>query len=197
MATEEQLLNTIFDDGSSATEKATAVVKLKKLTGKNRAALVEKYTNTASSPSSSSSSSSSSWSWASDYAARQIGQLTADNIRLRLEISRLELKIEGLKIQHAQEADRRTQMDDLIIQGHQTEVRRLRAEARRLKTERDAFELQLSILKGPAFLETKCAAPGCVKMFRPSRRGATTCSPACRKALSRARGKAAIEVCEV
>jgi hypothetical protein len=180
MATEEQLLNTIFDDGSSANEKAAAVEKLKKATGKDRAGLVEKYTKAASSSS----------PWGSDYAARRIGELTTENVKLRLEIAGLELKIENLKVQHEQELARRVQIDDLLIQGHQAEVRRLKAE-------RDAFEFDLAIRKSPVFPEIKCAAPGCVNMFRPSRRDATTCSAACRKALSRAQKKAAIEAQEV
>jgi hypothetical protein len=36
MATEEQLLNVILDDGSTEEERATAVNALKKLTGKDR-----------------------------------------------------------------------------------------------------------------------------------------------------------------
>jgi hypothetical protein len=51
--TEEQLLNTIFDDGTSGSEKATAVEALKKITCKDRAGLVQKYTSGAGSSSSS------------------------------------------------------------------------------------------------------------------------------------------------
>jgi hypothetical protein len=98
----------------------------------------------------------------------------------------LELEIASLKAQHEQELARRIQIETLLIQGHQAEVRRLKAE-------RDAFELELAIRKSPVFPEIKCAAPGCVNMFRPSRRDATTCSAACRKALSRARRKAEIQ----
>jgi hypothetical protein len=45
--TEEKLLNIIFDDGSSPNERAHAVETLKKTTGKDRAGLVEKYTDDA------------------------------------------------------------------------------------------------------------------------------------------------------
>jgi hypothetical protein len=51
--TEEQLLNTIFDNAISANERATAVEALKKVTGKDRAGLVEKYATSTGSSSSS------------------------------------------------------------------------------------------------------------------------------------------------
>ena len=100
------------------------------------------------------------------------------------------MKIENLKAQHEQELARRIEIETLLIQGHQAEVRRLKAE-------RDAFEFELAIRKSPVFPEIKCAAPGCVNMFRPGRRDATTCSAACRKALSRAQKKAAIRSSDV
>jgi hypothetical protein len=51
MPTEAQLLNTIFDDATSGNERATAVAGLKKLLGKDRSDLVEKYTSAGSSAS--------------------------------------------------------------------------------------------------------------------------------------------------
>ncbi len=39
MPTEKQLLNTLFDDATSDTEKAAAVAALKKIIGKDRAGL--------------------------------------------------------------------------------------------------------------------------------------------------------------
>ena len=43
MPIKEQLLNTTYDDATSDSEKASAVAALKKLTGKDRAGLVERY----------------------------------------------------------------------------------------------------------------------------------------------------------
>jgi hypothetical protein len=44
MATEEQLLSLIFDDSAAAGEREAAIAALKRITGKDRAGLVEKYT---------------------------------------------------------------------------------------------------------------------------------------------------------
>ena len=71
---------------------------------------------------------------------------------------------------------------------------RIRNERNRLKAELHRVSIELSIMKNPFFPEIKCAAPGCAKTFRPHRRDHTTCSAACRKAISRARKNEAIRL---
>ena len=172
---EEELLIVIFSDetkGVADGQRIAALNKFMKITGLDGERLVKRYTTKAGS--------------SGDIAEKILKEHIAQGIRLRMEIAGLELKIENLKAQHEQELARRIEIETLLIQGHQAEVRRLKAE-------RDALEFELAIRKSPVFPEIKCAAPGCVNMFRPSRRDATTCSAACRKALSRAQKKAAIQ----
>jgi hypothetical protein len=171
---EEKLLVIIFSDQSTAIvngQREAAISSLMKVTGLDREALVKRYTTKAGS--------------GGDIAEKILKDHIAQGIKLKLEIAGLEMKIENLKARHEQELAHRIQMETLLMQGHQVEVRRLKAE-------RDALEFELAIRKSPVFPEIKCAAPGCVNMFRPSRRDATTCSAACRKAMSRARRKQAI-----
>jgi hypothetical protein len=102
MATEEQLLNTIFADATSPNEKAAAVEALKKATGKDRAALVEKYTKT--------DSSSSSSSWGAEVRAREVRELRAENITLRAESYLLQNRLQQAEHQ-LREAERRHQLN--------------------------------------------------------------------------------------
>jgi hypothetical protein len=173
MATEEKLLNTLFDDASKDGERCNAISSLRKMLKLDREGLVKRYTAAATKAGS-----------GTDTTARVID--------LRFEIAGLELKIEKLELQHREDLRRREQMETLLVQGHRAEMERITKEYNRLRTELDHARIELSIMKSPTFPEIKCAAPGCAKMFRPHRRDHTTCSDTCRKALSRARKREAI-----
>jgi hypothetical protein len=72
MTNEEQLLNRIFDDSTSTSEREAAIAALKRITGKDRAGLVEKYTR------------SSPW-----VVTRSDVTAAIENITLKMEVSTL------------------------------------------------------------------------------------------------------------
>jgi hypothetical protein len=89
MPTEQQLLNTIFADGAAPNERETAIAVLKKLTGKDRAGLVEQYTKGAANSS-------------DDDDVERYSEMWRSEMRRRVAIER-ELATERKKRQSADE----------------------------------------------------------------------------------------------
>jgi hypothetical protein len=118
-----KLLVVVISDQSKAVVdgmREAAISSLITVTGPDREGLVKRYITKAGS--------------GGDIAEKILKDHIAQDIKLRMEIAGLELKIENLKAQHEQELARCIEIETLLIQGHQAEVRRLKAE-------RDAFEL--------------------------------------------------------
>jgi hypothetical protein len=200
---EEKLLWTIFSSSTTDGEKAAAVERLKKVTGKDAGGLVEKHLETASDAGKGQSRDLleelsrrilevGNLEWEVSRLKSQVSTLTAElssakaardyvmveRDRLVAELGHVKAERDRVVLKLMAERDRAiAQIQHIGVECHRAKagLDRMKAEQRRAETEQRRASIP----------EIKCTAPGCSNVFRPRRRGHKTCSDTCRKALSR------------
>jgi hypothetical protein len=202
MATEEDLLNRLFDDASSDTERTATVRALKKITGMDRSALVEKYTSSSTSGTSGSSLDALLKDAENQQLREQMAGIGQMLQRARSELRSDRLMVyaalcewEGLSKAQCQAMKNAESIDAaiMVIDAAVLEANGLRAELKKAKDAYDRDYLEPRRRKRAAYnaarrvKHEKKACEQCGRMFKPKRSVAKTCSSKCRQALHQAR----------